>query len=243
MKKYKEQRAKKLMFVALGIMALIFGIMCLVSPIHAIGVTTAMAFVIGGVTYEDNEIGKALSDVTAKIEERIKSTVTRADIEALKADFIKQVNNLEDSPTKEELIKAVDDFNAKLKAQWEAVVKLTAKEAKAETKSRMETMRDLIIASGSVEKYLTEDGAEKYRFKLKGGKDEIRIEKLVDMNTASSVRPGASPGVNIGFLTDYSMIPQVLPLSLDQHFMQAGFPVSNIPDKYFGVVVEETETN
>lgn len=186
--------------------------------------------------------------ITNAFDEKIKTAATKAEIEALKTEFIQKMNDLK-TVTPEQLKEAVEDFNTKLKAQWEEVVKRVTPEAKAEHKTAIEKMKDAIIKSGAVEKFTDEDGNERYKFrKLTGSKDEILIDKAitlkaVDMNTANAVRPGGTPGIAVGFLTDYTMTPQVLPLTLDQHFIQAGFPVSNITDKYFGVVIESTESN
>jgi len=249
MRKLNELRSKKLMYMAFGIIALIFTIMCTVSVEKAVsGTAICAAFVIGGVSYEDDNAGiaKALGDIAVKFDEKIKAAGTKDDIEKIKADYIKDVNDLKDRPTREDLKAAVDDINTKLKAQWEEVVKKLSEQSTQTEKPKTfrEILKHAIESSDAVEKATDEDGNEVYKFKrLKSGKDEFFIEKAVDMNTANSVRPGATPGVAIGYLTDYGMTPQELALSIDQHFLTAGFPVQNITDKYFGVVIEETESD
>ena len=245
MKKHKESRAKRLMFVALGIMAMIFGIMCLVSPEAAVGSTMAMAFVIGGVTYEDNEIGKAIGDIAAKFDDKIKGAVTKEDIEKLKSEFATQVNALKNVPTNDELKTAVDDLNTKLQAQWEEVVKLNNnKPANERPKSLGESLKEAIIASGAVEKYTDATGAERYKFKnFDSKKATFEIKAAIDMNTALAVRPGATPGVSQGYLTDWGMIPQEFALTTNQHLLTAGFPVEGTTEKYYGVIIETDEVD
>jgi len=100
------------------------------------------------------------------------------------------------------------------------------------------------MASDKVEEYTDQDGNKRFRIKGAGDKNfDFQIKSAVDMNTANAVRPGATPGVNIGYLTDYGMQNQELSNSMNQHFLTAGFSAESISDKYYGVFVETTETD
>ena len=78
-------------------------------------------------------------------------------------------------------------------------------------KAFKESVKAALINSEYVEKYTTEAG-ERYRIKGYNQKNfgiEIPFgnKAAVDMNTANAVRPGSSPGINIGYLTNYGMNP------------------------------------
>jgi uncharacterized membrane protein (DUF485 family) len=72
MKKLKEQRTRKLLFLSVMILAMVACMSFLTAPKTTLGVTTAMALVVGGVTLEGKEeaMYKALSDVIEKQKEK-----------------------------------------------------------------------------------------------------------------------------------------------------------------------------
>ena len=256
MKKLNEKRARKLMFLSIGILAFIFGIMAFVSPTHALGVTTAMAFVIGGISYEGEEgMAKAIEDVTEKFSQKMAQAVSKQDVESIKAAAKEETKALIESvkaSITEDLQAKIDEQTERLKSQGEAIELLKGSIAApvAENdpvKAFKESVKAALMNSEYVEKY-TSEGVERYRIKGYNQKNfgiEIPFanKAAVDMNTANAVRPGSSPGISIGYLTNYGMNPVELATSMNQHLIGAGFIVEPITDKYYGVIKEGTETN
>lgn len=187
---------------------------------------------------------KALQD---SIAEKMKAAVSKEDLEAVKTEVLKMNASIEKMGTfaTDEAVKAaVKDIEEKLKAQWEEVVKMNQKPVDVQPANFREAIKAAIISSGAVESYNDEFGQTRYKFKDSGNqKFEFAVKAAVDMNTVNAVRPGGSPGVSIGALTDYGMQAQKLPNTLDQHFIGAGFATQNTTEKYFGVLIESTETD
>ncbi len=184
---------------------------------------------------------KALQDA---FEAKIKEAASKKELETIKADMAEQIKAMPVGVTEDQLKAAQVDFDTKLKAQWEAVELKLKAEVVEKPMTLRESFKAAIMASDKVEEYTDQDGNK--RFKIKGSNDkqfDFQIKSAVDMNTANAVRPGATPGVNIGYLTDYGMQNQELQSSMNQHFLTAGFSAESIADKYYGVLVETTETN
>lgn len=68
---------------------------------------------------------------------------------------------------------------------------------------------------------------------------KLQVKAAVDMTTALSVLPGATPGTSIGYLTDYKMKDVQINLTKDVHATQF-LPTDPIVNKYMGVLVEHT---
>jgi len=140
-----------------------------------------------------------------------------------------------------ELEKKVLDI---MKKQGEDItlMKSNIKNEPAQAKSIGMTFKEALEASGMTEKYTDETGMELTRLKEYGrNKGSYEVKAAIDMTTALTLLPGATPGTNIGYLTSYAMSPVKLPISQDVHLSQV-FPVKMITGKYFGVVVYYTET-
>jgi len=178
------------------------------------------------------------------LDEKLSKAATKADIDAIRAEFKTQVEGIEKGVSADELSALKADIENKLVKQWEEVTKLTAKESKPVVKrSFSDAIKETIMQSENVEKYIDATGNDRYRIKgLHSPKAEVEFKIAVDMNTANAVRPGGSPGMSIGSLTDYGMPVQQLPVTLDTHFIGA-FSSQSTTEKYFGVIVEGTETN
>lgn len=200
---------------------------------------------------EEKELIQKIDDLTNQVTDRMKSAATKDELESIKAAAKEETKQLIESVKASittELQAKIDEQTDRLKAQGEAIELLKQNglpEAKPATLK--ESLKQAIIDSGFVEKYTSEFG-ERYRIKGANMKNfgvevEFGNKSAVDMNTANAVRPGASPGVNIGFLTNYGMQPVELASSMNQHFIGAGFPVEPIMEKYYGVLMEVTETD
>jgi len=178
------------------------------------------------------------------LDEKLSKAATKSDIDAIRAEFKTQVEGIEKGVSADELSALKADIENKLVKQWEEVTKLTAKESKPVVKrSFRDAIKETIMQSENVEKYTDAAGNDRYRIKgLHSPKSEVEFKIAVDMNTANAVRPGGSPGMSIGSLTDYGMPVQQLPVTLDTHFIGA-FSSQATTEKYFGVIVEGTETN
>lgn len=228
-------------YIALGVLGLIAVMLLIMAPAVAIA---ALAFVpIAGLTDQENALVKAIQDQFEVELEKVK----KGYISAEKAEEIlnaKIAKMQEGSVTSEQLTAAIKEFNDKLVKQWEEVAKLTTKENKSVVKrSFRDAVKETIINSENVEKYTDGAGNERYRIKgLNSPKAEVEFKVAVDMNTANAVRPGGSPGMSIGSLTDYGMTQQQLPLTMDTHFIGA-FASQTTTEKYFGVIIEGTETD
>jgi HK97 family phage major capsid protein len=69
---------------------------------------------------------------------------------------------------------------------------------------------------------------------------KVQTKAAINMTTALTLLPGATPGTNIGYLTDYSKMPDVLiNLTKDMHVVNF-LPTDPITGDYMGVLVEHT---
>ncbi len=66
---------------------------------------------------------------------------------------------------------------------------------------------------------------------------KIQTKAAIDMTTALTQLPGATPGTSIGYLTDYKMQDVQINLNKDTHAI-AIFPTDPITGEYMGVLVE-----
>lgn len=228
-------------YIALGVLSLIAVMLLIMAP--AVGLA-ALAFVpIAGLTDQENALVKAIQEQFDVELEKVK----KGYISAEKAEEIlnaKIAKMQEGSVTSEQLTAAIKEFNDKLIKQWEEVQKLNDKSVKPIVKrSFRDAVKETIMQSENVEKYVDSTGAERYRIKgLNSPKAEIEFKVAVDMNTTNAVRPGGNPGMSVGSLTDYGMAAQILPASMNQHFIGA-FASQSTTEKYFGVIIEGTEVD
>jgi len=183
-------------------------------------------------------------EIMDAIDEKLKTAATKEEINAIRAEFKTQIESIEKGITAEELETVKSAIETKLVKQWEEVQKLNDKAVKPIVKrSFRDAIKETIIQSENVEKYVDGAGNERYRIKgLNSPKAEIEFKVSVDMNTANAVRPGGSPGMSVGSLTDYGMTAHILPASMNQHFIGA-FASQSTTEKYFGVIIEGTETD
>lgn len=241
MRNNKLKFTNRFKYIALGVLSLIAVMLLIMAPAVAVA---ALAFVpIVGLTEQENKLVEEIQkQFDAELEKVKKGYIS---VEKAEENMNAKIKELQDGiVSTEDLQKAIKDFNDKLVKQWEDVQKLTTKSEKsAVKKSFREAVAETIRNSENVEKYLDGAGNERYRIKgLTSPKSEIEFKVAVDMNTASAVRPGASPGVSIGALTDYGMPVQAIPVTMDTHFIGA-FASQSTTEKYFGVIVEGTETD
>ena len=187
-----------------------------------------------------------LKELQEAFEAKIKEAANKAELDAVKADLLQEIETLKSDETMTDKLKEMEnDFNEKLKSQWQEV-EGKLKQGVEEPKTFRDIIKNALINAGLTE---TEeiDGETVTRVKWERNKQyniDFYVKSAVDMNTANAVRPGASPGMSIGYLTNYGMLPQELPLSQDMHFMDSfGGQTLGVRDKYFGVVVESTETD
>jgi HK97 family phage major capsid protein len=118
MKQLKEKRARRLMLMAFGIMALIFSIMLVAAPEKAVGATTAMALVVGGVTLEgkDEAMYTAFKEsIESEVEKFSKGYISDKQMnEALTKKFNELLEKIPDTKKLQsdflELQKSVDQF-------------------------------------------------------------------------------------------------------------------------------------
>lgn len=180
---------------------------------------------------------------------------------------------LKDSAKKEEIQAKLDDLAGKITNELPEELKgLTAKEFKEmaemvktqgaeitalkekahirevkEVKTLGQMVKNELLEQGYVEK--NEELSAKYGrdvFSVKNRETasktiaKLESKSAIDMTTTLTMAPGTY--TNIGSLTSYTMRDRLLNVSMDTHMMDV-FPVTPINDKYFGVVVEYTETD
>lgn len=202
---------------------------------------------------DEKEVLQKVEDITTQFSEHLKKAATKEDMESIKAAAKEETKNLIESVKASittELQEKIDQQTDILKKQGEALelMKKAPATAPQHPMDRFKNaVRDAIMKSDFVEKYSTEFG-DRYRIKGANNKNlavsiDFTEKSAVDMNTANAVRPGSSPGISIGALTDYGMNPVQLPNTMNQHFIGAGFTVTPTTEKYFGVIKEVTETN
>lgn len=107
-------------------------------------------------------------------------------------------------------------------------------------------LRETLDDSDMIEEYNdAKDGVSGFRYKHNGEvahKKKFAVKAAIDMTTALALTPGESPGVNIGFLTNYKMSDVMLNLTRDMHVTE--FMVTDpITGKYMGVLIEYAETD
>jgi len=210
----------------------------------------------------ETKVNEAVEQFQDGIEAVKTGAVSKDELDAKFKEVSNIVNELKDS----EEFKAVSLIEEQIKAMTEE------QKAQTEAlKTQGETLRELMekggtpgaqqsefvskfkakwIESGIAEEYENEHGEKCVRMKEgaipKGGVSielgNLDLKAAISMTTALALTPGATPGTNIGYLTDYAMQPVKLPISQDTHLMTV-FPVKNTTNKYFGVVVYYTETD
>ena len=177
----------------------------------------------------------------AAFEEKLKQAATKEEIAAVSKDMADKLASIKVGVTEEQLKAAQDDFNEKLKAQWAEVEKQLKGKDEVKQPTVVEAIKQALIDGGFTEQ--VQEGDQMItRVKWDNGdKSNIafKVKLAFDMNTANALS-----GVSTGYLTNYGMQPQQLPLSLNVHFMDAfGGQTLGVKEKYFGVVIEGTETD
>jgi hypothetical protein len=124
MKKLKEQRARKLMILALILIGIVAGISFVSAPAKTAGLTTAMAIVVGGVTLEGKEeaIYKALATTIENAKEKYdKEYITEQKMLDTIATKIKELKiNIKDDEEFKKLSDALDKQGLELVALKES---------------------------------------------------------------------------------------------------------------------------
>lgn len=157
---------------------------------------------------------------------------------------------LDTSITESMLEKITDQVKLEVNAKLEKS-KLT--DSPKESMSFGNAVYEILKAGGYIEEYTDGDTNKKCeRLNIfKGGRKSITIdtEKLdsatkekinkaaIEMTPALALLPGSDPGTNIGFLTDYSMRPVGLNMTMDTHLIDVlpAFPTNKA---YIGVEVD-----
>ena len=180
---------------------------------------------------------KALQDA---LEAKIKSAASKQELESIKAEMVtmqESIKSMNPSVTAEQLKEAREDFDTKLKAQWDEVLKMKTNDPKILTLA--DSLKSAFVEAGLIETTNVEGQMVESVKWDKSRKNEISIKSAFDMTTA-----GTTVGVSTGYQTAFTMIPQELPLSTDMHMFDVygHTPLSPI-ERYFGVVIESEETD
>lgn len=79
--------------------------------------------------------------------------------------------------------------------------------------------------------------------KSRAGLPTLELKAAIDMTTALSMAIGSTPGVSLGYVTDYGMAQVQINLTKDTHLIQGVIPAYPTSDKYIGVFVEYEYTD
>jgi len=107
-------------------------------------------------------------------------------------------------------------------------------------------LRKSLERDGLIEEVIIDPISQKKAITVKNwdrGDVKIVTKAAIDMTSALSLTPGATPGTSIGYLTDYSKMPDVqINLNKDQHVVTF-LPTDPITGEYMGVLVEYAYTD
>lgn len=191
---------------------------------------------------ENAEILKQIADFGTKLEEALKSSADKKSMDALCSEVNKYSEQIKQNAEMHEALKK--ELNEKIRVQAEELAVL--KKHEDAPLSSIESLKKALLDTGAFESY-TIDGVEKQRVKASHRDNGVSlsiplatiVKSAVDMDTSGAVRPGGSPGMSIGSLTNYGMMREVVPTSIYPHFSQI-FRTMPTEDKYFGIVIEDT---
>ena len=198
----------------------------------------------------EDQIAAFKSDIESEYKKAIKEA-TKDGI--TKDSLVKLENSLKEIEEKtkglelsvlDELKKKFDDANEELAKLGVAIkgMKENPLPKKGETKGFGTLVKEALIAGGFTEDLEIEKGVKVKSLKgLKTSKSPVtglEIKAAIDMTTALSMTIGATPGVNLGYVTDYGMTQIQINLTKDTHLIDGVIPVMPTQDKYIGVFVE-----
>ena len=158
---------------------------------------------------------------------------------------LKKLETKSEDFTKEELKKLkteLDEVSENLKKANLKIKELGEGKMKSGSikKGFGDILKDAMKEAGILEEYVVDSVRGKKALMMKGydnNSTRHTLKAAIDMTTALAVRPGADPGVNIGYLTDYKMRDVQIDLTKDTHAIQF-MPTDPIADKYMGVLIE-----
>jgi hypothetical protein len=211
---------------------------------------------------EEAELLKKVNEEAAKaingFKDEFKALATKAAEGSIKKeDLDKSLNELEkkisESLKDNESIKALAD---ELKAITDELkqANLEIKNLKDKgSKNNEKTLKGVgtLLRESLEEKELLEEVEDpktgRKSYMIKGyDRSDMRVslsnKAAIDMTTGNTLNPGGTPGVSIGYLTDYKMRDVQINLSMDDHVV-AFIPTDPVSDKYMGVLVEYDYTD
>lgn len=141
--------------------------------------------------------------------------------------------NEEMGKVKEELISA--------RLEIKAMKEPASKSGKAEKSGFGTILRKSLERDGLIEEVVIDPISNRKAITVKNwdrGDLKIVTKAAIDMTSALALTPGVTPGTAIGYLTDYSKMPDVqINLNKDQHVVTF-LPTDPISGEYMGVLVE-----
>ena len=175
-----------------------------------------------------------LKKLQEAFEEKIKQAASKVEIESLKADFKSQIEGLKLGISAEELKSAKDEFDEKLKAQWQEVERKINEGKKSDVPLTFgEKLKAEFEKAGFIE-------GEEVKFDINDTASKIRVKAAAfDMNTA-----GTTGSVDAGYQTNYGMQIQKLQSSSEINLLDVfpAMPLAPI-ERYMAKVVEYDETD
>jgi hypothetical protein len=188
-------------------------------------------------------VDEELKKLQDAIEEKLKLAASKTDLETIKSEMATEISKIKVGVSEDELKAAQNEFNEKLKAQWTEVEKKLKSTEQVKPIGLIGQIKQAFVDAGLIEQ-VNEGGVNIERVKFgkpygHGKESAEHLKVAVDMNTASF-----EASVAAGYITNYGMLPQELPLTTDQHLLNVfgGQQLAPI-QSHFAVVVEGTETD
>lgn len=179
-----------------------------------------------------------------------KGTVKKEDVDKQLSDLTEKINSELPENIQKLVAKQFDEINEVVKSQGAEITALKEKGTKQNDGRPLrisEMLKNELIEQGIAVK--NEAASEKYGrdvYMIKDSKStrkgiaKMQSKSAIDMTTALTFVPGTN--TSIGYLTDYVAKDVLLNQSNDTHMLDV-LPVTPVNDKYFGVVVENTEVD
>lgn len=144
------------------------------------------------------------------------------------------------------LKESIDKLNVTQKEQGRLMNEKFTQPSGTERKGFGDILKDLLVEADMVEEYVVDAKiSDRKAMRIKNydtatkGKSTLDLKAAIDMTSPLALAPGSDPGVNIGFLTDYSMMDVLINLSKDVHVVNF-LPTDPITGQYMGVLIETT---
>jgi HK97 family phage major capsid protein len=190
------------------------------------------------------KVNKEATDAIIKFKDEYKEIATKAaEGKMSKIDVDNALLELE-TKSKEFTNAQLDLVNKELirvTAELKAIKEVSRNEKPMSRKGFGTIFRESLEKSGQIEEVVLDAMTGKKAIAIKNwDRNDLKVQTkaAIDMTSALTLLPGSIPGVNIGYLTDYSKMQDVqINLTKDQHVITF-LPTDPITGEFMGVLVE-----